>query len=377
MEERIKKWRMILGQTADPQGEAALEGEDAGIDQVLEALYDQDRQGGLGDAAPDVNRWLGDIRRYFPSPLVRIMQRDALERLGLEEMLLEPELLDALEPDPHLVGMILNLQSAMPEKTRITARDLVRRLARDVEARLRNPLREAIRGSLNRAQRNRHPKLRDIDWNRTILKNLKNYQPQYRAVIPERLIGYGRRRQMLKKVILLVDQSGSMTGSVVYAGILGSIIASLQAVRTHLVAFSTSLVDLSDKLEDPTELLFATQLGGGTDINRAVAYGQGLIQQPRDSIVVLISDLFEGGRPEELLERVAAIQASGAQFISLLALDDEGAPAFDRRIAGRLARLDIPSFACTPEQFPRLIASAINREDIYQWAAREKVHLHL
>jgi len=246
-----------------------------------------------------------------------------------------------------------------------------------VEARLRNPLREAIRGSLNRAQRNRHPKLRDIDWNRTILKNLKNYQPQYRAVIPERLIGYGRRRQMLKKVILLVDQSGSMTGSVVYAGILGSIIASLQAVRTHLVAFSTSLVDLSDKLEDPTELLFATQLGGGTDINRAVAYGQELIQQPRDSIVVLISDLFEGGRPEELLERVAAIQASGAQFISLLALDDEGAPAFDRRIAGRLARLDIPSFACTPEQFPRLIASAINREDIYQWAAREKVHLHL
>jgi Mg-chelatase subunit ChlD len=374
MEERsIERWRLILGRQADPEGTVALSGPAQGMDKVLDALYDTDRKGGLGSSSPNVNRWLGDIRRYFPTPVVQLLQRDALQRLGLQRMLLEPELLEAIEPDVELVGTLLALNRAMPDETREAARQVVRKIARLLEEKLANPLRQAVRGSLDRSARNRRPRWNELNWHATIRANLKHYQPSLQTIIPEQLIGYGRRRAQLKEVILLVDQSGSIASSVVYAGVLGCIMAALPSLRTRLIAFDTAVADLTPHLGDPVDLLFAAQLGGGTDIGKALAYAQPLIQRPADTIVILISDLYEGGRPADMLRRCAAIQAAGAVFIALLALNDKGAPAFDKEIAARLGGLGIPAFACTPELFPSLMAAAIQKKDIRQWLAVEGI----
>lgn len=301
------------------------------------------------------------------------MQQDALKRLNLRQMLLEPEMLEAVEPDVHLVANLLALSGVMPSKTKETARMVVRRVVEQLQRKLANPMRQAVMGSLNRAIRNHRPRHNEIDWNRTIRANLKHYQPDYRTIIPETRIGYGRKRSALRNIILCIDQSGSMATSVVYAGIFGAVLASLSAVQTRMVVFDTAVVDLTDEAQDPVDLLFGTQLGGGTDINRALAYCQGLVQQPQETILVLISDLYEGGNREEMLKRIAALVGSGVQFIALLALNDDGAPVYDHQIALALAGEGISAFACTPDQFPDLMAAAISRQDIGQWAAANDI----
>ncbi len=372
-DERLRRWRLILGsEEADGTG-CKLNGADTAIDNTLNALYEDQRSGGLGSSSPKVSRWLGDIRTYFPSSVVKVMQQDALERLNLRQMLLEPEMLAAVEPDVHLVGNLLSLSGVMPEKTKDTARQVVRRVVEELQRKLTNPTRQAVMGSLNRAIRNRRPRHNEIDWHRTIRANLKHYQPEYRTIIPEVRIGYGRKRGALKNIILCVDQSGSMATSVVYAGIFGAVLASLPAVKTQIVVFDTAVVDLTDEAKKPVDLLFGTQLGGGTDINRALAYCQGFVQQPQDTILVLISDLYEGGNREEMLKRVSGLINAGVQIIALLALNDDGAPMYDHHIAEKFATLGVPTFACTPDKFPDLMATAISRQDIGQWAAANDI----
>ncbi len=372
-DERLRRWRLILGgEEADGTG-CALSGADVGMDRALGALYDAERQGGLGSSSPNVARWLGDIRTYFPSSVVRVMQQDALERLNLRRMLLEPEMLEAVEPDVRLVADLLALKGVMPEKTKDTARQVVRRVVEEVERKLAEPLRQAVTGSLNRATRNRRPRHNEIDWNRTIRANLRHYQPRYRTIVPESRIGYGRKRGSLRDIILCVDQSGSMASSVVYAGIFGAVLASLPSVATRMVVFDTAVVDLTDELQDPVELLFGTQLGGGTDINRALTYCQSLVRQPHETVLVLISDLYEGGSREEMIKRVAALVGAGVQMVALLALSDDGAPGYDHHAAAQFAALGVPSFACTPDLFPDLMAAAIGRQDLGAWAAAQGI----
>jgi Mg-chelatase subunit ChlD len=382
--ERLRRWRLLLGAPADPclgpgLG-AGLGRADQAVDAALAALYDTGlqpsgrgpRSAGLGASAPIVARWLGDIRTYFPSTVVQVMQKDAIDRLNLRQLLLEPELLTSIEPDVHLVGTLLSLNRVMPETTKATARQVVAAVVAEVERRIANRTRAAVSGALNRAARSRRPKLRDIDWNRTIAANLSRYLPEHRTVIPERLVGYGRRQQAVARdVVLAIDQSGSMASSVVYASVFGAVLASIRALKTSLVVFDTAVVDLTEKLADPVDVLFGTQLGGGTDINKAIAYSQTLITRPRDSIFVLISDLIEGGVREQMLSRIAALDAAGVRVVVLLALSDDGAPAFDAGNAAALAELGVPAFACTPDAFPDLLAVAIDGGDIAAWAHRK------
>ncbi|MEU9884060.1 VWA domain-containing protein [Sphaerisporangium sp. NPDC051011] len=385
MDERLRRWRLALGGDADGTG-CALSGDDAQMDAALAALYnggrgsgqgagghgDAERGAGLGASAPRVARWLGDIRSYFPSTVVQVMQKDAIERLNLTRLLLEPEMLEAVEPDVHLVGTLLSLNRVMPETARRSARAVVAKVVADLERRLAQRTRTAVTGALDRSARTHRPRrVADIDWDRTIRANLKNYLPERNTVVPSRLVGYARRQQaVIREVTLCIDQSGSMAASVVYSSVFGAVLASMRALRTSLVVFDTSVVDLTDQLHDPVELLFGTQLGGGTDINRAIAYCQGLITRPSNSIFILISDLYEGGVREEMLRRVAAMTAAGVQVIVLLALSDEGQPHYDRDNAEALAALGVPAFACTPDAFPGLMAAAIERRDIAQWAER-------
>lgn len=371
--ERLRRWRLVLGGDAADGTGHALSGRDAAMDDALAALYGRDdtprtgreRAGGLGASAPSVARWLGDIRTYFPTSVVQVMQRDAIDRLGLGTLLLEPEMLEAVEADVHLVGTLLSLTKAMPETTRETAREVVRKVVADLERRLATRTRATVTGALDRSARVRRPRHHDIDWNRTVAANLRHYLPEHGTVVPERLVGHGRAsRSVPKEVVLCVDQSGSMASSVVYASVFGAVLASMRAVTARLVVFDTEVVDLTERLDDPVDVLFATRLGGGTDINRALAYCQSRVTRPADTVVVLISDLYEGGIRDEMLKRVAAIKASGAQFVSLLALSDEGAPAYDREHAAALAALGAPAFACTPDLFPEVMAAAIEKRPL-------------
>jgi Mg-chelatase subunit ChlD len=346
------------------------------MDRAMGALYDagdgnggSSRRGGLGASAPNAARWLGDIREFFPSSVVRVMQKDAIERLDLRSLLLEPEMLEAAEPDINLVTTLMSLSGVIPQKAKSTARLVVRKVVEDLKKKLDAPMKQAVSGALKRSTRTRRPRHNEIDWNRTIRANLKHYQPEYRTVVPENRIGYGRKRSELRSIIVCIDQSGSMGQSVVYSGVFGAVLASIPAVRTDVVAFDTAITDLTEKMTDPVDVLLGVQLGGGTDINRALAYCQTLIRKPADTIFVLITDLYEGGDAKEMMKRAAAMVSSGVKMVTLLSLSDEGAPSFDENNAASLAALGVPSFACTPDKFPDLMAAAIQKRDLAQWAA--------
>jgi hypothetical protein len=376
--DRERRWRLALG--GDESDGGCLGDRDSRLDRALNALYGDKtgpRKGGLGASAPRVSRWLGDIREFFPAPVVQVVQKDAFERLGLKRMLLEPEFLAALEADVHLVADLISLGAAIPAKTKETARQVIEKVVAELMARLEQKTTETIRGALNKSRRINRPRHADIDWPRTIRANLRHYQPDYRAVIPETLIGYGRkaRRADIDEVVLCVDQSGSMASSVVYSSIFAAVMASIPAVATQLVCFDTAIVDLTDKLADPVDVLFGVQLGGGTDINQAVAYCEGKIERPTKSHLILITDLYEGGDAQELLNRIARLIGLGVNVIVLLALTDTGRPSYDPELAGAIAAFGAPVFACTPDQFPDLMACALRRDDVHAWAAKEDIKL--
>lgn len=369
-EEYLKRWRLILGgNEADGTG-ITLTPEEQRIDQSLEAVYDSDRRGGLGSSAPKVSRWLGDIREFFPQTVVQVIQRDAIKRLNITSLLTEKEMLETVVPDVHLVATLMSLSRVIPEKNKEMARQVVRKVVDELLRKLSAPTQQAVTGALNRSARRRNPRYNEIDWKTTITKNLKNYQPEYKTIIPEVRIGYGRKRKAMKDIILCLDQSGSMGTSVIYSGIFGSVLASIPAVNTRMVVFDTAVVDLTDGLQDPVDLLFGVQLGGGTDIARALTYCQGVITRPQDTALVLVTDLYEGGDPREMRKKFASLVNSGVQLIVLPALNDDGAPSYDKNHAEFLANIGVPTFACTPDKFPDLMAAALSKQDIGMWVSQ-------
>lgn len=359
-----------------PDGPAApggLTGDDRRIDAALGALYDRhdregaggrkasgQRSGGLGRSKPGVVRWLGDIRRYFPTDVVKVLQRDAVERLDLKQLMLEPELLEAIEPDIGLVTLLVELNKMLPDETRATARQVIAKVLADVEARLTDQTRRAVSGALARSAKTRRPRPGDIDWPHTIAANLKHWLPEHRTIVPEQLIGHGRRQQSLARdVVIAVDQSGSMAESVVYASLFAAVLAQLPTLRTRFIAFDTAITDLTPFLHDPVEVLFGVQLGGGTDIASAVTYCQRQIERPRKSVFVLISDLYEGGNGDLMRRRVGEMVAAGVNVIVLLALSDEGTPSHDHAHAEALVALGATVMATTPDEFPDVLAEAL------------------
>jgi hypothetical protein len=360
------------GQPGGGEDGPGLSGDDARIDAALGALYDREstvtgrrggggRAGGLGRSKPGVVRWLGDIRRYFPTSVVQVLQRDAVERLDLRQLLLEPELLQAVEPDIRLVTMLVELNRLLPDETRATARNVIAQVLAEIEQRLNDQTRQAVRGALARAARTRRPRPGDIDWPHTIEANLRHWIPEHRTIVPAQLIGHGRRQQSLARdVIIAVDQSGSMADSVVYASLFAGVLAQLPTLRTQFFAFDTSITDLTPFLHDPVEVLFGVQLGGGTDIASVLTHCIRQIDRPRRSVLFLISDLFEGGNGELMRRRVGELVASGVTVVVLLALSDEGTPAHDHEHAAALAALGARVLATTPGDFPDVLADALS-----------------
>jgi Mg-chelatase subunit ChlD len=368
---RLRRWQLALGEE-----DAGLSERDCRLSAALSALYSAGSggkgRGGLGASSPRVARWLGDIREFFPTSIVQVIQRDAFERLNLKSLMLEPEFLATLEADVHLVADLIALRSAIPDKTKDTARQVVKKVVDELLARLERKTQETLRGALQRSRRTRRPRHSDIDWNRTIGSNLRHFQAEYNTIVPETLIGYARAsktRADIDHVVLCVDQSGSMATSVVYSSIFAAVMASVPGLSTQLVCFDTAIVDLTEQLSDPVEVIFGVQLGGGTDINAALAYCEQRIDHPAKTHLLLITDLYEGGNAASMLERVKALKQSGVNVIVLLALSDDGHPSYHAQHAEQIAAFDCPVFACTPDQFPELMATALTRQDINAWAA--------
>jgi len=379
-EARLRRWKLVLGTDTDD-----LSDRDQRIAQALAQLYEADGEGeqksrrhvGRGASAPRVARWLGDIREFFPAPVVQVIQKDAFERLGLKQMLLEPEFLAAVEADVHLIADLIALRSVMPDRTKETAKQVVGKVVKELMEKLESKTIEAVRGALNKQRRTSRPRFSDIDWPRTIRRNLQHWQEEHKTVVPERLVGYGRhaRRSNLEDVILCVDQSGSMATSVVYSSIFAAVLASVPAVVTRLVVYDTAVVDLTDDLKDPVDVLFGVQLGGGNDTPLALAYCETLITEPARTHFILVSDLYEGSLSEAMLGRLQGFVNRGVHVIVLLALSDQGRPSYDARNAAAIAAMGCPVFACTPDQFPDLMAAALKREDLWAWAAARDIAL--
>ena len=377
-DEALTRWRLILGRRAeqanpafrlgdrrdgDESGDAPLQRAlPAGIgltalDRALSFVYDSsERFGGTDDSAPYVPQWLEQMRALFNQSTLAMVQRDAFERTGLAELLLQPEIAPRLQPDVRLAATILSFKEQIPDEVKQTARDLIRQVVDELRRKLETQIVQTIIGAL---QRNRYSPIRsarNLDWRRTLKSNLKNYLPERKTIIPERLYFWANEKRYRDwQIIILVDQSGSMANSAIYASLMACIFASLQVLETHLVVFDTSIVDLTPYLSgDPVELLFSLQLGGGTDIAQAVAYGASLVKRPEKCIFVLITDLFEGGDEAALLTRLRALRESKVQVLCLLALED-GKPQYNRSLARQVAALDIPTVAATPNKLLELM----------------------
>ncbi|ULL13983.1 VWA domain-containing protein [Paenibacillus sp. H1-7] len=396
--QQLKRWRLILGEAAEEklngfstEGAGALLDEEARImDEALAAIYDETgngaasasadpgaskaaRKAGLGASSPKLAKWLGDIRTFFPPDVVSVIQADAIERKGLKQLLFEPEMLEQVKPDIQMVATLMALRGKIPEKTKDTARQLVKAVVDEIMKRMENDIRKAVTGALNRRQHSPLPSLSGMDWKRTIAKNLKHYDTENRRLIPERFYFFDRARRSKEwTVILDIDQSGSMADSVIYASVIGSVLASLPALETRVVVFDTEVVDLSEQCaQDPVDMLFGIQLGGGTDINKSVAYCEPFITEPQKTLFILISDLYEGGNVSAFLRRMDEMKASGVKAMCLLALSDRGVPSYDEANAKKLAQMGIPCFGCSPDRLPELIEGALKGMDLA--ALSEKV----
>ena len=373
VEKKVGRWRLILGQDAHERlGSPELSGPESAMDAALAAIYDGRpgpagggaRTAGLGPSAPSVAKWLGDVRAFFPPDIVSVIQADAIERRGLAKLLFEPESLSQARPDIGLVGALMALKGHIPEKSKETARHLVKAVVDEIMRRLADDLRRAVTGALNKKAHSPIPSLSGADWKRTIRKNLKNYKDG--RIIPERFYFFERTRRSKEwTVILDIDQSGSMADSVIYSSVMGAIFASMPALDTRIVAFDTEIADLTEAARnDPVDMLFGIQLGGGTDINKSVRYCAGLVENPAKTLFILISDLYEGGVEAGLLRKLAEMKESGVRCMVLLALCDGGSPAYDRDLAKKIANLGIPSFACSPDMLPMLVEGALKGRDL-------------
>lgn len=378
---KLKRWRLILGHHADADlnkmsehGSLGLSTDQLAMDAALAAIYDETAEGGsakgkgagLGGSAPRISRWLGDIRTYFQEDVVAVIQNDAIERKGLTQLLHEPEVLKQVTPDIQLVGTLMSLSGKIPEKTKETARMVIQTVVDQIKDILEQKLRQAVSGALNRREHSPIPHVNSIDWKRTISRNMRHYNQDLQLLIPERFYFYSRaKKQNDWTVIVALDQSGSMADSVVYGAVTGSIFASLPALDTRMVAFDTEVVDLTEACgDDPVDMLFGVQLGGGTDINKAVKYCQQHITNPEKTLFILITDLMEGGNEAQLVRRLQTMHDDGVKTLCLLALADSGVPWYDERLAKKLGKIGIPSFGCTPNLLPDLIGGALKGADL-------------
>ncbi len=391
--EEIRRIRLVLGSDCEDKKEQEGQGQgqegqsqedqDKILDELLNQLYDGKplneepmvggRRGGYSSSRPDIARFLGDIGDYFPQPVIEVIQKDVINNFGLDVLLDDPELASKIEPSLELVTTIMSLRDALPENTRESARLVIGKLVEDLMKRLKHSFEQAFRrGKIDYDNRSPKPKFKDVRLIKTLLANLDSYDEELGSLTELRkLIAYARSKNSAQDLILVIDRSGSMSESIVYTSIYTALLSAIPSIRTRVLVFDTEIVDLSELVNDPVEFLFAINLGGGTDIERALHHAQDMVQDPSNTALVLISDLYEGGNETRLLNRVRSIIDQQVNFICVTALSDTGQGAYDVPMAESFSELGAPTFACTPEAFPEIMAQALNGKDISHLIQKE------
>ncbi len=365
MTDAARRWRMALGPAAsgalpEPEGEAARQ--DEALTWLYQAAPADARRGpgGTQPSRPEALHWLGRIRKLFPKSTCQRIEADALNRFRLADLLADPEVLARVDPSPATLRLLLSMRGTLPPALLALLRETVRRVVDDITARLRPRIELALSGRRNRQARGRLARAADFDARTTLRRNLAHIDPETGRLIPERLFFHGRQRRSLPwQVILCVDQSGSMTDSVIHSAVMAAILSGLPGVRVRMVLFDTQVVDVSDRLTDPLETLMTVRLGGGTDIGGAMQYCAGLVDDPSRCVLVLISDFCEGGSTRRLETQVAQLVEARVRLLGLAALDDRGDPFHDRRVAARLADLGMQIGAMTPDRLAGWLATVM------------------
>lgn len=366
----INRWRLVLGEFAEDM--IPLNPEDAGMDAALGFLYnreygkdqgmrEEDRRGGKGPSALSVPTWLKQVKRLFPQKTVEIMQKQALDKYNLTQLLTDESVLRQLEPNLNLLKNILAFRNMMPDNVQRLAYTIVNEVVRDIEKKLEIKVKRTFYGRKLPMSNSNYKIFRNFDFKQTIRRNLKNYSPEYGTVIPERLIfNQNVRRYNPWHIIILVDESGSMTDSVIYTAVMASIFARLPFLSIKLVIFDTSVVDLSEHADDPVGTLMKVQLGGGTDIYKALEYGKKLITAPQKTIVVLVSDLYDGNNYRFMYRSCRDLLEAGSRLFVLPALDYSSTPCYDKSAARTLANMGADVAAITPEELAEWIGKIIS-----------------
>lgn len=374
--EILKRWRLILGSGCDEMinslgGAAEMSADELLMDSALSQIYGNDSganmtgTAGKGASSPKLTKWLGDLRSLFASAEIKVIQNDAIERKGLKQLLFEPEMLNGLEPDISTASLLLMLKDQIPAKSKDNARQYIAKIVEDINRRLSDDIKRSVTAAMNRREHSPIPSASALDYKLTIRRNLKNYDPGLKTILPEKFYFFERvSRSASRTVILDIDQSGSMGESAIYSSVMGCILASISSVKTHVVAFDTAVTDLTEMCSDPVDLLYGIQLGGGTDIEKSVAYCTELITEPEKTTMFLVTDLYEGGNRNGLIRRLGELKESGVNVIVLLAISDSGKPMFDESIAEKIAAFDIPCFACPPEKLPEMLEAALKKRSL-------------
>jgi len=374
----IKRWRLILGEDSQKQienmGGAGLSAEELLMDSALAQIYGNTQEnsqglsgkaGGKGISSPKLTKWLGDLRTLFSPMEIKVIQTDAIERRGLKQLLFEPEMLEGLEPDISTASLLLMLKDQIPQKAKENARIYIAKIVEEINRRISDDLRRSVTSALNRREHSPIPSASALDYKLTVRRNLKNYNPELKTILPEKFYFYERSAKSGSRTVILdIDQSGSMGESAIYSSVMGCILASMNSLKTHVIAFDTQVTDLTEMCSDPVELLYGIQLGGGTDINKSVAYCSELITEPDKTTMFIVTDLYEGGNRSQLLRRLSELKDSGVNVIVLLAISDSGKPCYDSYIAEKVSAMDIPCFACPPERLPELLEMALKHRSL-------------
>jgi Mg-chelatase subunit ChlD len=375
-EATLARWRLVLGQYAKDQINVGMSVEQQRIENALDFLYsreyqgrgvrgEQDRPGPSGGTLDPsqltVPRWLSEVRELFPKETVAVIEKHALDRYGLTELVTDPEILRRLEPNFDLLKMLLTFRGHLKGEVLNEARRIIRNVVEEIKQRLVAEVRRAFSGRRNRFRHSNVKISQNLDWRGTIRKNLKNFDTRRKQMAVDRVLFFSRiQRRLPWRIILCVDQSGSMAGSVIYSAVMAGILSGLPLIDVKVVVFDTSVVDLSDRVDDPVEILMNVQLGGGTNIGQAMRYCEQLMEDPHRTIMVLVSDFCEGAAPNQMLASCQRFRESGAKLLGLAALDENANPSYDVRMAEMLASVGMDIAALTPKHFAEWLAKTIS-----------------
>lgn len=361
----INRWRLILGSMSDQQ--LPFCGDDNSIqsfmnmEQLLDYLYSRsqgndvrnnDRSGGLGDTVLSTAEWITKVRTLFPNKTAEVLEKHALDEFQMTELLTDKEVLEKMTPDINLLKSILQLKHLMKGEVLESAKRIAKQVADEIRNKLENDIKRSVMGRIDRNSSSPVHSIRNLDINKTIRRNLKNFDTESNKIILKNIYFNNKvQRYNNRRVIIAIDESGSMTSSIIYSAVMAQIISNLPFAEVKLIIFDTKIVDLSDNVDDPAQILMSVQLGGGTDIGKALGYCETLISVPSRTSVIVVTDLYEGAMRSRLLNVSHNIIESGAKLNFLTALDEEARPAYDKNLGQILANMGAFVGALTPDKF--------------------------